>query len=289
MAMVTASRTKRRWRRAVRWLGRGLLYALLIAGGLFMLMPFLWMASASLKNQGEIFAYPPEFIPQHPRWDNFSQITRFVPFERYVTNSTLIAVLSVIGQLLSCSMAAYAWARIPFRGREVFFMTLMAALIIPPQVTLVPLFVMMTKINWVDTYYPIVLPFWLGGAFGTFLLRQWFLTVPRDLEDAAKLDGAGLWRIFWSIYLPLCKPALATVAVFTFLLQWNDLLRPLVFLSSRNKLTLTVGLAALRAQYSTYWNLLMAGALLSVIPVMILFVVAQRYFVRGVTSSGLKG
>jgi multiple sugar transport system permease protein len=168
-------------------------------------------------------------------------------------------------------------------------MTLMAALIIPPQVTLVPLFIMMNQVGWIDTYYPLILPFWLGGAFGTFLLRQFFLGIPRDLEDAAKLDGAGPWRIYWSIYLPLCKPALATVAIFTFLLQWNELLRPLIFLSSPDKLPLTVGLAALRSQYSTSWNLIMAGALISIIPMLILFVFAQRYFVRGVAASGLKG
>jgi multiple sugar transport system permease protein len=269
--------------------GRIVRYLLLVAGGLFMLMPFVWMLSSSLKDQGAIFAYPPTLIPAAPRWENFREILDVVPFGRYFGNSTLIAVLSVIGQLLSCSMAAFAWARIPFAGRELFFMTLMAALIIPPQVTLVPLFIMMNQVGWIDTYYPLILPFWLGGAFGTFLLRQFFLGIPRDLEDAAKLDGAGPWRIYWSIYLPLCKPALATVAIFTFLLQWNELLRPLIFLSSPDKLPLTVGLAALRSQYSTSWNLIMAGALISIIPMLILFVFAQRYFVRGVAASGLKG
>ena len=264
-------------------------YLLLVAGGLFVLMPFIWMLSSSLKDQGAIFAYPPTLIPAEARWENFREILDVVPFGRYFGNSTLIAALSVVGQLLSCSMAAFAWARIPFVGREFFFMTLMAALIIPPQVTLVPLFIMMNQVGWIDTYYPLILPFWLGGAFGTFLLRQFFLGIPRDLEDAAKLDGAGPWRIYWSIYLPLCKPALATVAIFTFLLQWNELLRPLIFLSSPEKLPLTVGLAALRSQYSTSWNLIMAGALISVIPMLILFVFAQRYFVRGVAASGLKG
>ncbi|MFN8594009.1 MAG: carbohydrate ABC transporter permease [Thermomicrobiales bacterium] len=270
-------------------IGRIFLYALLLVGGAFMLMPFVWMLSSALKDQGAIFAYPPSLFPAEARWGNFREILDIVPFGRYFGNSTLITVLSVIGQLLSCSMAAFAWARIPFAGSGILFMTLMAALIIPPQVTLVPLFIMMNKVGWIDTYYPLILPFWLGGAFGTFLLRQFFLAIPRDLEDAAKIDGAGPWRIYWSIYLPLCKPALATVAIFTVLLQWNELLRPLIFLSTPEKLPLTVGLAALRSQYSTSWNLLMAGALISVIPVLVLFIFAQRYFVRGVTSSGLKG
>jgi len=270
-------------------IGRLLLYLLLIAGGLFMLLPFIWMLSSALKDQGAIFAYPPALFPEEARWSNFQDVLNVVPFARYFGNSTLIAVLSVIGQLLSCSMAAFAWARISFWGRDILFLTLMAALIIPPQVTLVPLFIMMNRVGWVDTYYPLILPFWLGGAFGTFLLRQFFLAIPRDLEDAAKIDGAGPWRIYWSIYMPLCKPALATVAIFTFLLQWNELLRPLIFLSTPEKLPLTVGLAALRSQYSTSWNLIMAGALISVVPVLILFIFAQRYFVRGVTSSGLKG
>lgn len=270
-------------------IGRVALYLALVAGGLFMLMPFIWMLSSSLKDQGAIFAYPPSLFPTEARWSNFREILDVVPFGRYFSNSVFIAAVSVVGQLLSCSMAAFAWARIPFFGRDVLFMTLMAALIIPPQVTLVPLFIMMNGVGWIDTYYPLILPFWLGGAFGTFLLRQFFLSIPRDLEDAAKIDGAGPWRIYWSIYLPLCKPALATVAIFTFLLQWNELLRPLIFLSTPEKLPLTVGLAALRSQYSTSWNLIMAGALISVIPVLVLFVFAQRYFVRGVTSSGLKG
>ncbi len=270
-------------------LGRTLRYAVLVFGALFVLMPFVWMLSSALKDQGAIFAYPPNVVPEEPRWENFRQILEVVPFGRYFSNSTLIAGLSVVGQLLSCSMAAFAWARVPFRGRNLLFLTLMAALIIPPQVTLVPLFIMMNEVGWIDTYYPIILPFWLGGAFGTFLLRQFFLSIPRDLEDAAKIDGAGPWRIYWTIYLPLCKPALATVAIFTFLLQWNELLRPLIFLSSPEKLPLTVGLAALRSQYSTAWNLIMAGALISVVPVLVLFVLAQRYFVQGVTSSGLKG
>ena len=269
--------------------GRLLLYLLLTAGGLFVLMPFIWMLSSALKDQGAIFAYPPALFPREARWSNFQDVLNVVPFARYFGNSTLIAVLSVVGQLLSCSMAAFAWARVSFWGRDVLFITLIAALIIPPQVTLVPLFIMMNRVGWIDTYYPLILPFWLGGAFGTFLLRQFFLSIPRDLEDAAKIDGAGPWRIYWSIYMPLCKPALATVAIFTFLLQWNELLRPLIFLSTPEKLPLTVGLAALRSQYSTSWNLIMAGALISVVPVLILFIFAQRYFVRGVTSSGLKG
>jgi multiple sugar transport system permease protein len=277
-----------RWR-ASGAIGRVILYAVLVVGGLFMLMPFIWMLSSSLKDQGAIFAYPPSLFPKEARWGNFREILDVVPFGRYFGNSLFIATVSVVGQLLSCSIAAFAWARIPFAGRNALFMTLMAALIIPPQVTLVPLFIMMNGVGWIDTYYPLILPFWLGGAFGTFLLRQFFLAIPRDLEDAAKMDGAGPWRIYWSIYLPLCKPALATVAIFTFLLQWNELLRPLIFLSTPEKLPLTVGLAALRSQYSTSWNLIMAGALISVIPVLVLFVFAQRYFVRGVTSSGLKG
>jgi multiple sugar transport system permease protein len=280
---------KRGRRRIGAPIPRVALYLALAAGGLYMLMPFIWMFSSSLKDQGAIFAYPPSLFPPEARWSNFREILDVVPFGRYFSNSVFIAAVSVVGQLLSCSMAAFAWARIPFFGRDVLFMTLMAALIIPPQVTLVPLFIMMNGVGWIDTYYPLILPFWLGGAFGTFLLRQFFLAIPRDLEDAAKIDGAGPWRIYWSIYLPLCKPALATVAIFTFLLQWNELLRPLIFLSTPEKLPLTVGLAALRSQYSTSWNLIMAGALISVIPVLVLFIFAQRYFVRGVTSSGLKG
>ena len=216
--------------------------SLLVAGGLFMLMPFIWMLSSSLKGPRGHLRLSALALPGGGALEQLPGVLNVVPFGRYFGNSALIAALSVVGQLLSCSMAAFAWARISFFGRDVLFMTLMAALIIPPQVTLVPLFIMMNGVGWIDTYYPLILPFWLGGAFGTFLLRQFFLSIPRDLEDAAKIDGAGPWRIYWSIYLPLCKPALATVAIFTFLLQWNELLRPLIFLSTPEKLPLTVGL-----------------------------------------------
>jgi multiple sugar transport system permease protein len=206
----------------------------------------------------------------------------------FILNSTKIAVLSVIGQLLSCSMAAFCFARFEFPGRNALFMILLATLMVPGQVTLIPVFLVMRALGWVDTHYALIVPAWLGGAFGTFLLRQFFLTVPRELEDAARIDGASSFAIYSRIFLPLAKPALATLAVLGFMGSWNDLLGPVIYLQTRSKMTLPVGLALFKGQYVTEYALLNTGATISLIPILILFILAQNYFVQGLTMTGLK-
>jgi multiple sugar transport system permease protein len=212
-----------------------------------------------------------------------------MPFGWFTFNSFKLAILGVVGQLLSCSLAAYAFARIRFPGRETAFLIWLACLMIPYQVTVIPQYLLFRSFGWLDTHYPLFVPYFFGGAFGTFLLRQFFMTIPSELEDAATIDGCSRFGIYWRIFLPLSRPALATLGVFVFMAQWNNLLGPVIYLSTYEKMTLTVGLAFFRGQYYTQWALLMAGAVISVIPIMALYAVAQQYFVRGVVLSGLKG
>jgi len=288
-------------RRALRLTRRGLLYAVLIAGGLIMMVPFFWMIVTSLKTRAEVFGAPPLSLPSGPHFENYTNMWNAFPndvtFGTFFANSMKIALLCTIGQLVSSSMAAYAFAVIPFRGRGPLFGILLATLIIPFQVVLVPNFILYRTLphptsasgNWIGTQEPLWVGAWLGGAFGIFLLRQFFLAIPRELADAARVDGANPWQIFTKVYVPLARPALATLAIFTFMWTWNDLLNPLIYLSDLDQYTTTVGLAFFQGQHVGKWPEMMAGALVSLLPMIILFIVAQKYFVRGIALSGLKG
>jgi ABC-type glycerol-3-phosphate transport system permease component len=283
--------------RRLRTARRAILIGLLICGGLLMMVPFLWMISTSLKTRAEVFAVPPTLFPRVPQWQNYSDMWNALPFASFFLSSVKLATLSTIGQLISCSMAAFAFATLRFRFREPLFALLLVTLIIPFQVVLVPNFILYrllphpasTSGNWIGTQEPLWVAAFLGGAFGTFLLRQFFLAIPRELADAARVDGANPWQIYRHIYLPLAKPALATLAIFTFMWSWNDLIDPIIYLRDIDTLTLTAGLSLFQGQYIGKWPLLMAGALVSIIPMIILFVVAQRQFVRGITMTGIKG
>ncbi len=264
-------------------------YLLLIAIAAVMIGPFLWMVSTSLKEQGEIFRYPPQWIPATFDVGNYREIMQVLPMGEILFNSFKIAISATAGQLLSCSLAAYAFARMEFRGRSVLYLTLLATMMLPAQATMIPVFLIMKFLGWIDSHNALIVPAFFGGAFGTFLLRQFFSTIPRDLEDAARIDGCGRFRIFWQIVLPLSKPALVTLALFTFMTYWNDLLGPVIYLSSVEKMTLTVGLASLQSDaMTTRYDLLMAGSVLSVMPILLLLIIGQRWFVRGVTMTGLK-
>lgn len=272
-----------------RAMGDALAYVLLGIGGVIMVVPFLWMLSTAVKPEGEVFLYPPEWIPHPLVWSNFAQATTEFPFALATFNSLLVATLTAVGQLLSCSLAAFAFARFRFPGRNVLFAIVMATIMIPSAVTLIPVFVVMKQLGWIDTLYPLIVPSFTGGAFGTLLLRQFFKTIPSEYDDSARLDGASSTRILWSIYVPLAKPALATLAVFTFMTSWNDFITPLIYLSTPTHMTLTVGLSYFQGQYNTQWNLMMAATLISVVPILLLYSFAQRYFIQGITMTGLKG
>ncbi|MBV7337596.1 carbohydrate ABC transporter permease [Chloroflexi bacterium TSY] len=264
-------------------------YLLLIAIGASMLVPFLWMISTSLKNLAEAQIYPPRWIPDPPLWSNYREIMIQVPFATFIYNSFKVSVLGSIGQVLTCSTAAYALARLHFWGRNVLFVVLLATLMIPYQVVMIPQFLIFKSLGWVNTHLALIVPFWLGGAFGTFLLRQFFLSLPDELGDAAKVDGCNPFHTYWRIYMPLTKPALATLAVFTFMSRWNDLLGPLIYLNRPEMMTVTAGLSYFQGQYYADMPLLMAGSVVSLIPTLILFAFAQRYFVQGMVLTGLKG
>ena len=283
--------------RRIRTARRAIFLGLLVAGGLLMMVPFLWMVSTSLKTRSEVFATPPTLLPAVAQWHNYPDMWNALPFTAFFVNSVKLATLNTLGQLITCSMAAFAFAALRFRFREPLFALLLVTLIIPFQVVLVPNFVLYrllphpfsTSGNWIGTQEPLWVGAFLGGALGTFLLRQFFLAIPRELGDAARVDGANPWHIYRHIYMPLAKPALATLAIFTFMWSWNDLIDPIIYLRDIESLTVTAGLSLFQGQYIGRWPLLMAGALVSVLPMILLFVVAQRHFVRGIAMTGIKG
>jgi len=264
-------------------------YLLLTAIAAVMVGPFLLMVSTSMMDRQDIFRVPPQWIPAHVDLRNYRAIMEILPLGRLLLNSFTIAITATFGQLCSCTLAAYAFARMKFRGKTVLYFVLLATMMIPAQVTMIPVFLIMKSLGWIDTLYALIVPAFFGGAFGTFLLRQFFSTLPADLEDAARMDGCGKFRILWSIVLPLSKPALATLALFTFMTYWNDLLGPVIYLSSVDNATLTIGLANLQSGVmTTRYDLLMAGSVLSVLPILILLIFGQRWFVKGITMTGLK-
>jgi ABC-type glycerol-3-phosphate transport system permease component len=264
-------------------------YALLILGTVLMIGPFLWMVSTSFKLPGDQFTRT--LIPPTFTLDNFRELFSVdLDFPLLFWNSTYISILTTVGQLLSCAMAAFCFAVVKFRGRDALFTALLLTLLIPPQVTLIPNFIIFKYLHLLGTSIPLWLPAFWGGAFGTFLLRQYFLTIPRDLVDAARVDGASLIQIFWKIYMPLAKPALAALAIFSFQGAWNDLLHPLVYMPSMPNTMLTVGLAFFDEQMKNggKFTVLMAGGLISILPLLIVFFFAQKQFIEGIALSGVK-
>src|SRR5690606_21959786 len=247
--------------------------------------------STSLKPKDQIFAYPLVWIPNPPQWENYARALNNPSFKflLFLQNSLYYAILSTIGVVFSCALVAYAFARLRWWGRDFWFLITLSTMMIPYPVTLIPQFLIFKELGWVGTFLPLIVPNFLGAPFFIFLLRQFFLTIPMDLSDAARIDGANDWAIFWRVILPLTQPALITVALFTFLSCWNDFLGPLIFLTDGSKYTLAVGLAAFRGQYRTQWDLMMAAATVVTGPIVILFFFAQRRFIQGITLTGMKG
>ncbi|MCI0398960.1 MAG: carbohydrate ABC transporter permease [Chloroflexi bacterium] len=263
-------------------------HLILISGAVVMVLPFLWMLATSFKAPGKTFVYPPEWIPAPFIWENYPNMWTALPFGQFFINSIKIAGLTMIGQLVTCSMAAFAFSILKFRAREILFLLLIATLMIPYQVTLIPTFILFSKIGWVGTHLPLWVPAFWGGAFGTFLLRQFYLTIPLDLAESARIDGASIWQIFRHIYIPLSGPAMAALAIFTFMWSWNDLLNPLIYVTELDQLTLTIGLSFFQNQYGGKWTLMMAGAVVSILPILVIFFFAQKYFIQGIAMTGLK-
>jgi len=265
------------------------IHILLIPAAVVFLMPFLWMLSTSLKPDSQLYAYPPIWIPNPLQWANYPKTVTFVPFFLYLRNTLIIALSSMVGVVVSSSLAAYSLARIHWPGRNILFLMTIATLMLPFQVTLIPVFLVFKNLGWVGDFRPLILPQFFGYAFYIFLLRQFFSGIPMELSEAARIDGANEWRTFWSVILPLAKPALATVAVFQFIRSWTDYLNPLIYLNDQNLYTLQLGLQQYSSQYGREWGLLMAAAVLISLPPIIIFFLTQRTFVQGVTLTGIKG
>jgi ABC-type glycerol-3-phosphate transport system permease component len=272
-------------------LGQALAYLVLTMGGLLMLTPFFWLISSSLKAPHQIYVFPPQWIPDPVHWSNYREVFEIVPVVRYTLNTLTIAILATTGVVLTSSLAAYSFARLRFRGRDLVFSAILATIMLPFVVTMIPVYILFTRLGWVGTFLPLIAPAWFGGPITIFLLRQFFRTIPMELEDAARIDGASRPVIFLRIMLPLARPALAVVTVLALLHNWNDFLAPLIYLQKRDLYTLALGLNAL--QYFEggldYTHYVMVMATLMVLPVLVMYFLAQRAFTEGIVLTGLKG
>lgn len=266
-----------------------LIVALLLLGGAVMLLPFAWMFSTSWRLARESFSLPPQWLPTAWRIENYREVLDNIPFVAFVLNSLWVAAAVTLGQLVTCSMAAYAFARLRFPGREALFLVFLSQLMVPQQVTIIPIFILIRVLGLLDTSWSLIVPA-LFSAFGTFLLRQFFLTIPDELEDAARVDGAGYVRTYVQIILPLAGPALSTLTIFTFNFYWNEFFRPLLFISTWERMTLPLGLTVMKG-YLGVGNVaaIMAGVSMGILPVLVVFLLAQRYLIEGVTLTGIKG
>lgn len=273
-------------------LQRAVLFLALLLGAVSMAAPFLWMVSTSLTEAGQVFAehrpWWQEWLPTSFVWQNYVKVWSVVPFARFYLNSIFVSLCITFGQVATSAMAAYAFARLNFPGRDRIFFGYLATMMIPGAVTMIPVFILLTHFGWIDTYKALILP-GIFSAYGTFMLRQFFLTLPKDLEDAAKIDGCSYLRIFWYVILPLSKPALATLTTFTFMGSWMNLMWPLIAVNTHTKYTLPVGLAYFQGVHGTDWTLLMAASMMVILPILIVFLFNQRFFVEGIKLTGIKG
>ena len=275
-------------RRPRRRIGPLVLHGALILGSVVMLLPFLWMLSTSLKTPAEVFTFPPIWIPSRLAWENYVTTVSVMPFGRFYLNSAIVTASVTVLQLLVSSLAAFAFARLRFPGRNGLFLLYLATMMIPFQVTMLPNFILIRYLGWYDTYQALILPP-AFSAFSTFLLRQYFLGIPLDLDEAARIDGATSFRIWHQVILPLSGPVLAALAIFIALGTWNDFLWPLVITNSIEMRTLPVGLSTFQGQYNVQWHLLMAGSVIAMLPMLVVYIIGQNWFVRGITLSGLGG
>jgi ABC-type glycerol-3-phosphate transport system permease component len=276
-------------RKVRRRLWNLILHIIMIGLGITFLVPLAWVASTALKMPGQVFITPIEWIPETPRWGNYIEVFQRLPFARFIFNSFFVTIMGTVGAVFSAMTVAYGLSRINWPGRDFLFAVLIATLMLPGIVTLIPVFIIFTKINWVGTFYPLWVPAWLGMAFYIFLMRQYMLTLPIELDEAAKMDGASNFRILWQIIAPLCGPAIITVAIFSFLYHYNDFINPLIYLSKNEMFTLPLGLLWFQGRFGNFWHLVMAASMITISPVIILFFIAQRYFVQGMQFAGLAG
>lgn len=288
---MSASARRRPWTRGriIAALETALIYLILLAGAVVVMVPLWWMITTSLKRPSEVFSFPPTLLPKVIRWQNYPEVFSKAPFALYFRNTLFVVIMDLIGTLLSASMVGFSFARLRWRGRDFLFLITLATMMLPGAVTLIPRYLIFKELHWLDTYYPLWVPSFFGYAFFIFLMRQFYTTLPFDLDDAARIDGCGVFGIWWRIALPLTKPALTACGIFTFNATWNDFLGPLIYLSSEKKLTLALGLMAFRGPHVTNWHYLMAASVIAMLPVIVLFFFAQKYFIQGVVFTGVKG
>jgi ABC-type glycerol-3-phosphate transport system permease component len=264
-------------------------YLLAVIVACLFLLPLFWMISSSLKPNYQVLEYPPRWLPSPIQWSNYPEALTYVPFGRYALNTLLIALMTIVGHVLSCTVVAYGFARLQAPGKDALFVVLLATMMLPYPVTMVPIYVGFKTLGWVNSFLPLIVPAFFGSPFYIFLLRQFFLTLPPELESAARVDGANTPQIIWHVILPISKPAIATVAIFTFQASWNDFLAPLIYLHDQSKYTISLGLSFFRSSYDIRWGYLMAASLVTMLPVILVFFFAQRLFIEGITFTGMKG
>ena len=272
-----------------RIISRTLVHIILIAIGLFFLLPFFWMLSTAVKPDELLYLTPPVWLPSPMHWDNFQKASEYIPFFSYMGNSFSVAVLDVIGTIIACPLVAYGLSRLEWKGRDLLFFVTIAVMMIPTEVTMIPTFILFSELNLVGTYVPMFIQSFFGRPFMIFLLRQFFMNLPRDLEDAARIDGASEIKIYGRIILPLVVPGILTVGLFRFMNSWNDFIGPLLYLNKESMYTLPIGLQMFTTQYKTEWQMLMAASLMTTLPVICIYFLVQKRFIEGITFSGIKG
>ncbi len=277
-----------RTRRVQRTVGLTIAYVVTTVLAVLFLFPFLWMVSSSLKTPQELVRIPPTLVPETWAWGNYIEAWMSQPFLSYFRNSTLITALNVIGRVISCSLVAFGFARTKFPGRNFLFVLLLSTMMLPTQVTLIPQYLLFRQLNWINTIKPLTVPAFFGNAFHIFLLRQFFMNLPLELDEAAYMDGANRWSIYWRIVMPLSRPVLLTVLIFTFINTWNDFFGPLLYLNTIDQMTIAVGLLYFRDQFGAPFHLLMASSVMAVVPIVVIFFLAQRYFITSIIMTGLR-
>ncbi|OGN94894.1 MAG: sugar ABC transporter ATP-binding protein [Chloroflexi bacterium RBG_13_50_21] len=274
------------WRRNIWNL---IIYLMLIMGSLMFILPLFWALSSSFKSDYQVMQYPPQWIPSPLRWQNYPEALTYVPFGRFALNTLFIAAFAICGNILSCTIIAYGFARLRAPGKNFFFILMLSTMMLVEPVRIIPLYIEFNKLGWIDTFLPLIVPAFFGSPFYIFLLRQFFMNIPLELEEAALIDGANRLQILWKVIVPLSKPALAAIAIFNFQGVWNDFLYPLVFLHKQTNYTIALGLNFFRSTYTVHWGYLMAASIVALLPMVIIFFLAQRYFIQGITFTGIKG
>lgn len=280
-------------KRFQEWSWKMICYIIIAIGGIIILIPFFWMVSTSLKKMGDLFILPPVWIPYPMVWSNYIKGWTYLPFTLYTLNTIRIIIPGLIGTIFSSSLVAFGFSRLRFPGRDVLFLILLSTMMLPPQVTMIPVYLIFRDLNWIDTFKPLWVPSWFGGgAFFIFLLRQFFMSIPLELDDAARIDGCSTFGIYLRIIMPLTKPALAMVAIFSFMGLWNDFMGPLIYLNSMGKRTIALGLSACLGEMifrDPHWELVMAISVTALLPCLLVFFFAQKYFIQGIVITGVKG